>query len=35
MAAYPAIGPWLLRVEATEGFVDDLDPYPENARLTA
>src|SRR5438445_4628645 len=26
MAAYPAIGPWLLRVEATEGVVNDLDP---------
>jgi glutathione S-transferase len=32
MGAYPAIGPWLSRVEATDGFVDDLEPYPENAR---
>ena len=23
---------WLARVEATEGFVNDLEPYPENAR---
>jgi glutathione S-transferase len=30
-AAYKAIGPWLTRVEATDGFVDDLEPYPENA----
>jgi glutathione S-transferase len=35
MAAYPAIGPWLARVEATERFVNDLEPYPENARVTA
>ena len=34
-AAYPAIGPWLLRVEATDGFVNDLEPYPENASITA
>ena len=32
MTAYPAIGPWLARVEATEGFVNDLDPYPANAQ---
>jgi glutathione S-transferase len=35
MSAYPAIGPWLRRVEATEGFVDDLEPYPENANIPA
>jgi glutathione S-transferase len=23
---------WLARVEATDGFVNDLAPYPENAR---
>ena len=26
---------WLGRVEATEGFVNDLEPYPENARAGA
>jgi glutathione S-transferase len=35
MSLYPAIGPWLARVEATDGFVDDLEPYPENARVPA
>ena len=38
MSAYPAIAPWLERVEGTDGFVNDLEPYPENAgfgRLTA
>jgi glutathione S-transferase len=35
MAAYPAIGPWLLRVEATDGFVNDLEPCPENACVPA
>ena len=35
MAAYPSIGPWLRRVEATDGFVNDLEPYPENARVAA
>lgn len=34
MARYPAITTWLARVEATEGFVNDLEPYPPNARLT-
>jgi glutathione S-transferase len=33
MSAYPAIGPWLARVEATDGFVNDLEPYPANARV--
>ena len=33
MSAYPAIGPWLARVEATEGFVNDLEPYPPNAHI--
>ncbi len=35
MAAYPAIDPWLARVEATDGFVNDLEPYPANARVPA
>jgi len=35
MAAYPAIGPWLARVEATDGFVNDLEPYPPDARVSA
>jgi glutathione S-transferase len=33
MSAYPAIGPWLARVESTDGFVNDLEPYPANARV--
>lgn len=35
LAEYPEIGPWLARVEATDGFVNDLEPYPANARVTA
>ena len=35
LSGYPAIGPWLARVEATEGFENDLEPYPANARATA
>ncbi len=31
MAAYPAVGAWLARVEATDGFVNDLQPYPASA----
>lgn len=31
LADYPAIPPWLRRVEATEGFLNDLEPYPANA----
>ena len=31
--ARPAVTSWLRRVEARPGFVDDLEPYPENARL--
>jgi glutathione S-transferase len=34
MAAYPAVGPWLARVEATDGFENDLEPYPANARVS-
>jgi glutathione S-transferase len=29
---YPAVSAWLERVTALPGFVDDLVPYPENAR---
>jgi glutathione S-transferase len=35
LAGYPAIGPWLARVEATDGFVNDLEPYPANAHVSA
>jgi glutathione S-transferase len=35
MTAYPAITPWLARVEATDGFENDLEPYPANAHVTA
>ena len=35
LAAYPAIAGWLRRVEATPGFVDDLEPYPANAGADA
>jgi glutathione S-transferase len=33
LARYPSIGPWLERVEATDGFVSDLEPYPANAHV--
>jgi glutathione S-transferase len=32
LANYPAIGAWLERVRARPRFIDDLAPYPENAR---
>ena len=32
LAAYPAVERWLERVEQRPGFVNDLAPYPENAR---
>jgi glutathione S-transferase len=35
LAAYPAVERWLARVEAQPRFVNDLVPYPENARLGA
>ena len=35
MSAYPSIGPWLDRVEANDGFVNDLEPYPPNALVPA
>jgi glutathione S-transferase len=31
MTAYPSIDSWLRRVEATDGFANDLEPYPANA----
>jgi glutathione S-transferase len=31
LAARPAVSAWIERVQATPGFVDDLEPYPENA----
>ncbi len=34
-AAFPSIAPWLARVEATAGFVNDLEPYPPNALVSA
>ncbi len=33
MARYAAITPWLARVEATDGFENDLQPYPANAHV--
>ena len=35
MDAFPAVGRWLARVEAQPGFVNDLEPYPPNARVGA
>jgi glutathione S-transferase len=32
IAHYPAVGAWLKRVTALPGFIDDLMPYPANAR---
>jgi len=32
LAAHPAIGAWLDRVRALHGYVNDLVPYPPNAR---
>ena len=32
MGAFPNVGAWLERVRAQPGHVDDLEPYPENAR---
>ena len=32
LESYPAVVDWLDRVRALPGFVDDLAPYPENAR---
>jgi len=35
LGRFPAVGEWLRRVEATPGFVDDLEPYPANASILA
>jgi glutathione S-transferase len=35
LSRYPAVGAWLGRVRAERGFVEDLAPYPENARRGA
>jgi glutathione S-transferase len=35
MDAFPAIGAWIGRVESQPGFVNDLEPYPPNARVGA
>lgn len=32
LARYPAVNEWLLRAERQPNFVNDLEPYPENAR---
>jgi glutathione S-transferase len=32
LADYPSLTGWLARVERQPGFIDDLEPYPENAR---
>jgi glutathione S-transferase len=32
LARFPAVAAWLARVEAQPGFIDDLEPYPPNAR---
>jgi glutathione S-transferase len=31
LASRPSVRAWIERVQATPGFVDDLEPYPENA----
>ena len=35
MSAYPAVVAWVRRVEATPGFVNDLEPYPASASAGA
>jgi glutathione S-transferase len=35
MSRYPAVGAWVERIRALPGFVDDLVPYPANARAGA
>jgi glutathione S-transferase len=32
---YPSVRAWLQRVESTPGYVNDLEPYPPNARVGA
>jgi glutathione S-transferase len=33
LARYPAVAAWLDRVRAQPGYVNDLEPYPENSKL--
>jgi glutathione S-transferase len=35
LARFPAVAAWLARVEAQPCFIDDLEPYPPNARAGA
>jgi glutathione S-transferase len=35
LGPYPSIRAWLQRVESTPGYVNDLEPYPPNARVGA
>ena len=35
LARFPAVAAWLGRVEAQRGFIDDLEPYPDNAQAGA
>jgi glutathione S-transferase len=35
MSGYSAVAEWLRRVEQTPGFMNDLEPYPSNARAGA
>ena len=30
---FPAVEAWIARIEARPGFIDDLEPYPPNARV--
>jgi glutathione S-transferase len=32
LSEYPAVREWIARVEGTQGFMNDLEPYPPNAR---
>jgi glutathione S-transferase len=32
LSEYPAVGEWIERVEGTRDFMNDLEPYPANAR---
>jgi hypothetical protein len=35
MSPYGRVQSWLARVEAQRGFMNDLEPYPDNARAGA
>ena len=35
LTRFPAVAAWLARVAAQPGFIDDLEPYPPNARAGA